>query len=79
MTAEGKIISCYTVSQGETTGVGDACADEKFYSQFNGKTQNDYTDITAISGATVTTNAYKKAILRAFEAVIILTGGTSNE
>ena len=75
MTSEGKIIDCLTVSQSETTGIGDACADEKFYGQFAGKTETDYKNIDAISGATLTTNGYTKAIERAFAAVKILEGG----
>ena len=79
VTPDGKIIDCLTVSQGESKGFGDACADEKFYGQFDGKTQTDYKEIDAISGATVTTNAYLKAIERAFESVQILEGGSANE
>ncbi|MBQ7291082.1 MAG: FMN-binding protein [Clostridia bacterium] len=75
MTADGKIIDCLTISQAESKGYGDACADEKFYGQFDGKTQENYGTIDAINGATLTTNGYKTAILRAFESVIILKGG----
>ncbi|MBQ9151112.1 MAG: FMN-binding protein [Clostridia bacterium] len=79
LTKEGKIIDCLTVSQSESKGIGDACADESFYGQFDGKTEADYTDIDAISGATITTNGYMKAIERAFECVNILEGGAVNE
>ena len=79
LTKEGKIIDTMTVSQAESTGIGDACADEKFYGQFDGKTAADYKDIDAISGATITTNGYLKAIERAFECVTILEGGAANE
>ena len=79
MTKDGNIIDCLTVSQAETNGIGSACADEKFYGQFVGKTEADYESIDAISGATMTTEGYKKAILRAFESVKILEGGTGNE
>ena len=72
---DGKIIDCLTVSQKETDGIGSVCADESFYGQFVGKTEETYEQIDAISGATMTTNGYKKAILRAFEAVKILEGG----
>ena len=72
---DGKIIDCMTVSQAETKGLGDACADEKFYGQFDGKTKDNYTEIDAISGATLTTDGYKQAIERAFEAVKVLKGG----
>lgn len=75
MTPEGKIIDCLTVSEAETDGLGDACADESFYGQFAGKTEADYTEIDAISGATMTTDGYKQAIERAFAAVNLLKGG----
>ena len=75
MTAQSQIIDCLTVSQKETDGIGSVCADESFYGQFVGKTEQTYEQIDAISGATMTTNGYKKAILRAFEAVKILEGG----
>ncbi len=75
VTPDYKIIDCLTVSQAETAGLGDACADESFYGQFVGKTQTNYTDIDAISGATLTTNGYKQAIERAFAAVNVLKGG----
>ncbi len=73
-TKDGKIIACETLSQKETDGIGSACADKKFYSQFNGKEQNNYKDIDAISGATVTTNGYKTAISKVFDAINILKG-----
>ena len=81
MTPEGKIIDTFTVSQAESTGIGDACADEKFYGQFDGKTEADYKEIDAIGGATMTTNGYLKAIERAFEALNTLAseGGSVNE
>ena len=75
MTADGKIIDTFTVSQAESTGIGDACADEKFYGQFDGKTESDYKEIDAIGGATLTTNGYLKAIERAFDALNTLKGG----
>ena len=75
LTAEGKIIDCLTLSQAETNGIGSACADEALYGQFDGKTEDTYADIDAISGATLTTDGYKKAVLRAFESVKIFEGG----
>ena len=75
MTPEGKIIDTFTVSQAESTGIGDACADEKFYGQFDGKTESNYKEIDAIGGATMTTNGYLKAIERAFGALNTLKGG----
>ncbi|MBE6836882.1 MAG: FMN-binding protein [Ruminococcus sp.] len=75
LTPDGKVIDCMTISQAETDGIGSACADEKFYGQFDGKTEETYNDIDAISGATMTTDGYKKAISRAFECVKIFEGG----
>ena len=77
MTAQGKIIDTFTVSQNESKNYGAACEDEKFYGQFDSKTEADYKDVDAISGATVTTNAYIDAIGSAFEAVKILEGGAA--
>lgn len=73
ITGEGKIIDCLTVSQSETKNLGDACASEKFYGQFDGKTIENYDSIDAISGATLTTNGYKVAVKRVLEAVAIMT------
>lgn len=75
VTNDYKIIDCLTVSEAETDGLGDACTDESFYGQFVGKTEENYTEIDAISGATLTTDGYKQAIERAFAAVKVLNGG----
>ncbi len=79
VTPDGKIIDCLTLSQAETANIGDVCAKESFYGQFDGKTEADYQEIDAISGATVTTDGYKKAIGRVFEIVKILEGGAESE
>lgn len=73
-TKDGKIISCETVSQKESKGFGDKCAEPEFYEQYNGKTETDYKDVDAISGATITTNGYSTAVSKVFEAVKILEG-----
>lgn len=73
-TPEGKIIACETLTQQESDGIGSACAEPSFYTQFNGRTETDYKDIDAISGATITTNGYKTAIGKIFEAIKILKG-----
>lgn len=70
----GEILNCKTLEQNETANIGSACADESFYSQFNGKTENNYSEIDAISGATITTNGYKSAIGDVFTAIKILKG-----
>ena len=72
ITADGVIIDTLTLSQNESANYGAACAEESFYGQFDGKTEASYGEIDAIVGATVTTNAYKTAILNAFKAVKII-------
>ncbi len=74
VTADGKIIDVVTVAQYESENIGDACAKPSFYSQFVGKTEADYSDIEGISGATITTNGYKTAIAKVFEAIKIIEG-----
>ncbi len=74
-TKNGKIIACETVTQAESDGIGSVCGDASFYTQFNGKTADNYKEIDAISGATITTNGYKTAIGKVFEAITILEGG----
>ena len=76
LTKEGKIIDTLTLSQEESQGIGDACADESFYGQFDGKTAENYRDVDAISGATITTDGYLKAIEHAFDSLNILEGGS---
>ena len=73
-TKDGKIFAVLTTAQYETDNIGSACANASFYTQFNGKTEADYNDIEAISGATITTNGYKTAIGKVFEAVKIMEG-----
>ena len=69
---EKKIINTLTVSQAETGGIGSECANEKFYSQFNGRDESNFRDIDTLAGATLTTNGYKNAIRDAFLAYGIL-------
>lgn len=75
VTKKGKIINCQTISQKESAGIGDKCADSSFYGQFNGKDEATYKNIDTISGATITTNGYVNAISKVFETVKILEGG----
>ncbi len=70
----GSIISCITVSQNESQNYGAPCGDPSYYMQYNGKTSSDCTEVDAISGATVTSNAYLGAIQSAFEAYNTLKG-----
>ena len=75
LTPDGKIIDCLTVSHEESQNFGDKCATEAYYSQFDGKTADTYTEVDAIAGATQTTKGYMAAIERCFKVVEILEGG----
>ena len=77
LTPEGKILDVITTFQEESKGIGDACANEKFYGQFDGKTEGNFKEIDAIGGATMTTNGYLEAIETAFASVKILEGGAN--
>ena len=84
ISADGKIIDCYTVSHNESKGYGDACATEEYYESWRGVTADqvvissehitaDVTDPGAIAGATYTSNGYQKTIRAAFNALKLLT------
>ena len=79
ISADGKIIDCRTLSHDESKGYGDKCATEEYYEDWRGTTIDGVEQNGIISGATVTTGGYQKAIKRAFEAFAILTGGADNE
>lgn len=57
-----------TLSHSETSGLGSKTADEPYKSQYIGKTADTLGEVDAISGATISSNAYKKAIQGAFDA-----------
>ncbi len=73
-TAGGKIVDCVTLAQYETQGIGSACADPKYYGQYNGKTAETIGEVDAIAGATYTHRGYSVAVSKVFEAIEILKG-----
>ena len=75
MTAEGKIITCDTISHKESEKYGAACDRDEFTEQFSSRNESNYRDIDGIAGATITTNAYLGGIKNAYKALTILTGG----
>ncbi len=74
VSTDGTVLSCLTVSQSESAGYGDACALPSYYSQYSGKTAETIADVDAITGATITSDGYKSAVLKALETVKILKG-----
>ena len=69
---EGKIIDIITAYQNESEGVGDVCGLPSYYGQYVGKDKSDYGEVADISGATVTSSGYKKAVKDIFNAAEIL-------
>ncbi len=74
VSADGNIISCVTVYENESDGIGSVCGEPSYYEQYNGKNESDYTSVDIISGATVTSHGYQKALARIFETINILKG-----
>lgn len=77
ITADGKIISTLTTYENETDGIGDVCATPEYYEQFNGTTVDTYKDVANVTGATVTTSAYKGAVKLAFTTFDLIKGGAA--
>ncbi len=70
----GEILSCVTTFQAESKNIGDACASKDYYSKYIGKNSGNYAEVDTISGATITSIGYEKAIDSAFNAFKILKG-----
>ncbi len=70
--SDGTIEQCKTLSHNETSGLGSKTAEDPYRTQYNGKTADTYTEVDAITGATISSNAYQKAIKSAFEAYEIV-------
>ncbi len=68
--SNGEINACKTLSHGETSGIGSRVFDnsEPFKDNFVGKTAETYEQVDGITGATISSTAYKKALKSAFEA-----------
>ena len=79
ISADGKIIDCYTMSHSESEGYGDKCATDAYYDGWRGVTVDGVSGSGVITGATYTTDGYRAGIKIAFKAFEILTGGADNE
>lgn len=67
---DGTIESTQTLSHSETSGIGSRVVDNKSSERlkFDGKSAADYETVDSVSGATISSKAFKKAIAAAFEA-----------
>lgn len=70
ITKDGSIEKCKTLNHSETSGIGSRVVDNDsgYRDKFFGKTVDNYDEVDAISGATISSKAYKKAIAAAFAA-----------
>ena len=65
-----KMICVETLSHSETSGIGSKVVDNNsgYSDNYIGKTAEDYESVDGITGATISSTAYKKALESAFEA-----------
>lgn len=74
--SDGKITGVTTISSEETANIGKKTEDEAYESQYIGKDQS-LKGVEKITGATITSTAYKKAIQDAFTAYDTIKGGNN--
>ena len=68
--SDGSLEKVKTLSHNETSGIGSKVADNKsaYNQKYSGKTADNYTDVDTVSGATISSKAYRKAVGLAFDA-----------
>lgn len=66
--SDGTIEQCKTLSHSETSGLGSKTAEDPYRNQYCGKSSDTLSEVDAISGATISSTAYKNAIVDAFKA-----------
>jgi hypothetical protein len=68
--ADGSITGISTLSHKETSGIGSKVVEDNsgYRENFYGKTADNYSEVDAVTGATISSKAYKKALDGAFEA-----------
>lgn len=68
--SDGTIEKTETLIHSETSGIGSKVVDNEspYRKQYEGKTADDLDSVDAVTGATISSKAYKKAIAAAFEA-----------
>lgn len=66
--SDGTIEACKTLSHSETSGLGSKTADDPYRTLYNDKTADTVEDVPVISGATISSTAYKNAVIDAFKA-----------
>ncbi len=78
ISADGKIIDLQTISNNETPNIGGAqLKDGAYNAGFIGKTETEAGEVDTVANCTVTTSAFKTAVLRAFTAIATIEGGAN--
>ncbi len=74
---EGRIIDVITVKHAETGNIGgeNVCDNPGYYGQYVSKTEDNYTEVDAVAGATNSSDGYKAAVRDAFASYKIVKGG----
>lgn len=77
--SDGSIESIQTLNHSETSGIGSKVVDNAsgYSKNYAGKTAADYEQVDGITGATISSKAYKKAVAAAFEAYETVKEGES--
>lgn len=72
----GTITGVKMLEHQETPGFGAKLAEDSYGAGYVGKTASDYTEVDGISGASITSKAYKKALGTAFELYSAASGNS---
>lgn len=76
---DGQIVDNLAISHSETYSIGGVQLEDGEYNvNFNGKNEHEVEHVDTEAGATITTDAYKKAILYAFHVHRIICGTSNN-
>lgn len=72
--SDGEIEQTKTLSHSETSGLGSKTAEDPYRKQYSGKSEKTLNEVDAVSGATISSNAYIKAVNDAFKAYDMIKG-----
>ncbi len=72
--SDGEIEQTKTLSHSETSGLGSKTAEDSYRKQYSGKSEKTVDEVDAVSGATISSNAYIKAVKDAFKAYDMVKG-----
>jgi electron transport complex protein RnfG len=75
--SEGAITGVKLMDHGETPGLGTKTGEPDFTSQFQGKTVDSLNEVVSISGATITSTAFRNAVDIAMAAYQAVAGGAN--